>query len=379
MKKNAYIIFSLCAVIVLLGVGCFIFAINNNLMKGLLIKNITPTPTPAVSPSPDETADWKTFSQDTYGFSIRYPANWEMAETQERGALKTGELYKIILEERSSGIWTADLDVVVFNEEEHGRAEVEWQRKCLEENKGRIEAEEGPLCMISANFIRVGEAEDEQLTIAGQPAYRTRYFAFDSEAWCTVTHYGQYDYKFCYTGETPNDPDLDEHLETINAILATVQFFPSKVNTAGWKTYNDETFGFQFQYPPTMQLRTEYEYAEPTQKREIHLRLMGNGLTGVIQVNPSGSGGVALGDTDVIEKKMIAFGGIPAELQVLEQLQSIEGIPAQIDPATLKRAALVFFDIDEKRHFYIYFTYLKSEPAKEEDVEQILSTFKFTQ
>lgn len=40
---------------------------------------LVPAATPTVSPSPISTADWKTYSDTTNGFSIKYPNNWTIS------------------------------------------------------------------------------------------------------------------------------------------------------------------------------------------------------------------------------------------------------------------------------------------------------------
>ncbi len=40
----------------------------------------TPTVTKTVTPRPDETANWKTYTNQTLGFSIKYPQDWRTAQ-----------------------------------------------------------------------------------------------------------------------------------------------------------------------------------------------------------------------------------------------------------------------------------------------------------
>ena len=53
-----------------------------------------PTPTPTVTPSTkeptttttkDETADWKTYTNEKYGYSLKYPKDWEYKENMHEG------------------------------------------------------------------------------------------------------------------------------------------------------------------------------------------------------------------------------------------------------------------------------------------------------
>lgn len=52
----------------------------------------TKTPTPTTTPK-DETANWKVYRNDTYGFELKYPDNWEVDENSALGGgiLEKGE------------------------------------------------------------------------------------------------------------------------------------------------------------------------------------------------------------------------------------------------------------------------------------------------
>ncbi len=53
------------------------------------------TETPPATPTPDPTAEWKTYRNDEYGFEIKYPAEWLVRE--DTHALKEGDLFWAII------------------------------------------------------------------------------------------------------------------------------------------------------------------------------------------------------------------------------------------------------------------------------------------
>lgn len=57
-----------------LGLGAG-FTLNNYLST----PNPTPTPVITTSPAPDPTANWKTYTDDKFKFSIKYPSNWTIS------------------------------------------------------------------------------------------------------------------------------------------------------------------------------------------------------------------------------------------------------------------------------------------------------------
>ncbi len=72
-------------VVLVAGVGYFAFV-----KKSAPVAYQTPTPTvtttviKTTSPTVDPTANWKTYSNQTYGYEVKYPNNWKVSETDSQ-------------------------------------------------------------------------------------------------------------------------------------------------------------------------------------------------------------------------------------------------------------------------------------------------------
>ena len=79
-EKNSSFLVTLLSVLLLISVfiaGFFAYQ-TQNLVKELNKLKITPTSIATPSPSPDPTANWKTYTNTKYNFSLRYPNNYEL-------------------------------------------------------------------------------------------------------------------------------------------------------------------------------------------------------------------------------------------------------------------------------------------------------------
>ncbi len=87
-KIRPWLLWTLLGVI-LIGGGFTYWYISDG--KGSTTTTTSPTPTlstakksPSVSPSTTaDTADWKTYTNNTYGFSFKYPKDWKTTEKEE--------------------------------------------------------------------------------------------------------------------------------------------------------------------------------------------------------------------------------------------------------------------------------------------------------
>ena len=59
---------------------------NTSLPSWVPVHHVTPTPTTTVTPTTttDATTGWKTYTNSTYGFSIKYPSSWTVKDTIQK-------------------------------------------------------------------------------------------------------------------------------------------------------------------------------------------------------------------------------------------------------------------------------------------------------
>ena len=80
--KRPLLVVGVCLFIVLATFTAYLFMQNQSL-KQQLASLPTPTPLPAEAPAKegDPTANWKTYTWETLGFSFKYPSDWTYTES----------------------------------------------------------------------------------------------------------------------------------------------------------------------------------------------------------------------------------------------------------------------------------------------------------
>ena len=76
VKSSLLVIMAICLLIATCLAGLFYFQIQK-LSKELSQYQIQPSPTPTATPDP--TADWKTYTNTVYRYSLKHPQNWKTA------------------------------------------------------------------------------------------------------------------------------------------------------------------------------------------------------------------------------------------------------------------------------------------------------------
>lgn len=96
-KKSGSVYLPIILIVIILGAigaGGYVYTKNQNQLV------VTPTPittpdnsfkTLPVTTTTDETANWKTYKSEKYGFEFKYPAEWRVFENDNRVDIHTGQ------------------------------------------------------------------------------------------------------------------------------------------------------------------------------------------------------------------------------------------------------------------------------------------------
>lgn len=172
-----------------------------------------------------ETADWKTYKNDEYGFEIKYPPYLTAGKLSENSVLGS-------VTNKVSGVFIGPLVLVLLNDKSTEAKAVEYfdyYYPIGPDNSGKF----------NNNSVQI---EYVFLKGEGGPAY----YAFIKNNNRSVfvdgysKGYGGYDDKM-------NISDMES--ETIRKILYTFKFTDKKDETTNWKTYTNTEYGFEIKYP----------------------------------------------------------------------------------------------------------------------------------
>ena len=82
--KN-YLLFILLGLIILIFIFCSLFLVKSIYIGKPHIVPVTPFPQVTITPSPtaNPTADWKTYKNTKFGFTLQYPKSWRVIDYTE--------------------------------------------------------------------------------------------------------------------------------------------------------------------------------------------------------------------------------------------------------------------------------------------------------
>jgi len=184
-----------------------------------------PTPTPEVAtPTPDPTADWETYTNTKYGYSIKYP---------QAVAVKTDETQNLVsFEFPEEGKWVADLSIRHY-QNPGGLDPQGFYQKSF--NEGKLEAEK-------KNWPPPGEPlESKAIKINNLEGFQVRNNAYEAYKRTTYLGQGETMVAISFYDENPNDPAQEEHLIAFNLILSTFKFLPSVNSGQGEESCGEMT------------------------------------------------------------------------------------------------------------------------------------------
>lgn len=190
-------------------------------------------PTSTLTPA-DPTADWKTYSNNSEGFSIRYPQSWHNVSYSE-----TTGLYQF---SNSEDRTNTDSRSVIFSFTVIP-ADGIWE-ELYSSLKGANPGEKVQKSLVTYTKIKDLLIDQEEAV-----EYSADYSNIPAEMQSIgegeiILKKGERIFHFALVGNSPEA--VIDNKTMFNQILSTFRFLP---NTSDWKTYTNEKLGISFAYP----------------------------------------------------------------------------------------------------------------------------------
>lgn len=210
--------------------------------------SVEKTDTTNSTPTTDATADWKTYTNSTYGYSIKYPSNYsakEWADTIKTGAAAepNKDLLSVIGFGSNSKLGDYEESITVTNDTLERRRTL----ACYELNTDRNEIQTTVAGIQAYKITCKDVAAPNDMAPDAQRKGGEKNINF-------VFQKGDYVYVISYI-----QSDLAK--DTSNIFDDMVSAFQFTDVTADWKTYTNSTYGFSFKYPTDWTLET-LQYAD---------------------------------------------------------------------------------------------------------------------
>lgn len=203
---------------ILIGLGSFLgvlllagaaFGVYKYAQRQLPLEPVEgPTPTPeVVTPTPDPTANWETYMNEEYGYSIKYPQEIAIRED------KTQDY--VYFEFPEQGKWIASLSIKHYQNPQGLEPQSFWQ-KLFEEEKLEAQRKNWPTPIepLESEIIKIDNLEGFQIRNSAYEAYQRATYSGKGKTMVAISFYD----------ENPNDPFQEEHLVAFNSILSTFKF-----------------------------------------------------------------------------------------------------------------------------------------------------------
>ena len=199
----------------------------------------SPSPEAVVSPTPDPTADWLIYTNTEYGYSIKYPKDWNTSEPEE-GPEEGKRINFHPWQERSLDKVDYQISIII-NEADSEITLSSWLDQKIESYPSEVKE------LITRERIVLNNLEGEK--VLEEPSQAGVYNIY--------TKKGSYVYNFMLAPYSPqNLPQLlPESLDYFNLMLSTFRFLEIP-ETQDWLTYRSEDYKFSFSYPNNYRLKT---------------------------------------------------------------------------------------------------------------------------
>lgn len=165
-------------------------------------------------------ADWKTYKNYEYGFEIKYPDDWGLSEDEKFWGFGPNS----IQEDTLFTVYITD-SVPIIGKENPNQEIIKIENSTF----NNFPAKAVYIKNISADetSVRLFIERDEAIISLGQPTLNDSDYPSDHK----------------YNG-------------VINQILSTFKFIES-IDTSTWETYRNDEYGFEFKYPPELNLKED--------------------------------------------------------------------------------------------------------------------------
>ena len=252
-KKKWVAVYLAALAMVFLGMIGFLVYQDYQLKKQLL----PPTPSPtAVSPTtpPDLTANWETYTNSKYGYTVKYPKGWYLYEPETVTAYSrnTVGFWPEKSEGENLGFWVTVRDDRFTYTDLNSWWEGHKKMMATPLDEYAIEEKK----YLAENFGKLIEVES--LVISGQPALKVE----------TKTGYPSIPFRSVFVVSKDNEIiDINTNItnpnspyfDFFNQILSTFKFLDQKKvdETAGWETFANEEYKLVFKYPREFTIKEE--------------------------------------------------------------------------------------------------------------------------
>jgi len=298
----------------------------------------------------DETASWKTYRNEEYGYEIRYPSEWIIIKEDPKFVVFADEEETKIQKEKQAGEIRCSAGVWLYDNDE-GLSLYDWVvNKWGEPEKRYL----GKISKVEINNLEGIKYEFESMGLETNVLFSKNNKVIDIQ--------------------TTFDGCTD--LQTIfNQMLSTFRFIEVD-ETANWKTYRNENYKYEVKYPPDWKLYEPYpdswavSFTSPSLQKEFTIDILETSLGKVIGEKPP----------------PVCLAGRCSDATFFKDaeitLNNIKGIQRQIIygdfPGPLIQIETAFSK--DKFVFTLGFRHWEISEIKSEDLDfynQMLSTFRF--
>ena len=201
-------------VLALVGVGAYFLGSRKT------ATTVTPEPvlTQIPTPTPDSTANWKIYTTREYGYSVKYPPDWEVVEAKPpntpdwtHNTLQENQLHEVtFFKERTDlKIWPSNF-IISVNKNPNNFDTESWALNYF-------------VPLMTDPTENLAEPKGK-ISMDSNTAYKFSVFQFDANrAEIGLVKNGNI-YVFSFVDDTPNDQNLEKNKEIYDQILSTFEF-----------------------------------------------------------------------------------------------------------------------------------------------------------